>query len=228
MVEIVPAILPKSFDDLESKLALMQGEAPLVQVDVVDGVFAPNKTWPYAGGEMFSSILSGDLGLPFWEDIDFQFDCMVSHPEGEIDNFITAGASSVIIHGAGSDIMPLLEKLQPNRANDFGVRVGVALLPGDDAGTFAQYKNLCDFVQVMGISKVGFQGSEFDPRALDLITSLRANNTALTIQIDGGVRLENARALAQAGANTLVVGSAIFGSSDPIVAMRALSKEANK
>ena len=228
MVEIVPAILPKSFEDLEGKLALVQGLTPRVQIDVVDGVFAPNKTWPYGNAEQFEQIVAQERGLPFWEDFDFQFDCMISHPQTEIENFIAAGATSVVVHGAGSDITSVLEKLQSARTGDFGIQIGVALLPGDDAGVFAQYKNLCDFVQVMGIAKVGFQGSEFDTRALDLITSLRQANAELTIQVDGGVRLDNARALAHAGANALVVGSAIFGSDDPASAIRALLKEANK
>lgn len=228
MVEIVPAILPKSFADLEGKLALMRDVATSVQVDVVDGVFASNKTWPYQGGEMFSSIISQESGLPFWEDFDFQFDCMIVHPEKHAQDYISAGASSIILHGAGEDVREALESLQTSRNGDFPVMLGVALLPGDDAALFAQYAELCDFVQVMGIAKVGVQGSELDMRAIDLITSLRANNQELTIQIDGGVRLEHVRSLVAAGANTLIVGSAIFGSDDPQAAYKKLVKEANK
>ena len=228
MVEIVPAILPKSFADLESKLALMREVAPFVQIDVVDGVFAPNKTWPYVGGEMFSSILSGEVGLPFWEDFDFEFDCMIAHPQKTIEQYIEAGASRLVVHGAGNGILELLEYLQPNRQGDLGIEIGLALLPNDEAETFAQYALLCDFVQVMGIAKVGFQGQEPDARALDLITSLRAQNQALTIQVDGGVTLKNARALAHAGAQRLIVGSAIFANPEPALAYKALVREANK
>ena len=227
MVEIVPAILPTSFADLEGKLALMHEVASSVQVDVVDGVFAPNTTWPYAGGEMFSSIVAQEQGLPFWEDFDFEFDCMISHPK-EIEQYVAAGASRVVVHGAGSGILETLESLQPSRAGDLGIKLGIALLPSDSAETFAQYAHHCDFVQVMGILKIGFQGQEFDARTIDLITSLRAQSPELTIQVDGGVTLQNARALARAGASRLVVGSAIFASDDPRAAYQALVREANK
>jgi ribulose-phosphate 3-epimerase len=227
MVEIIPAILPKSFSDLEGKLALIREHAPVVQVDVVDGIFAPTKTWPYAGGEMFSAIAAQEEGLPFWEDFDFQFDLMISHTAKEAGDYITAGASSLVVHGAGDDARAALESLQKDRQGEWGIKVGLALLPGDTAATFAQYRELCDFVQVMGIARVGVQGSAFDERALGLITSLRQDNPQLTIQVDGGVKLENAQALARAGANRLVVGSAIFGSAEPLVALKEIRRRAN-
>ena len=228
MIEIVPAILPNSFGDLEEKLAIMQGTVRRVQIDAVDGIFAPNKTWPYTEGSRFERILAEEEGMPFWEEFDFEFDAMVAHPKVEIPKFLKAGATRIVIHGAGSDILDMLTLLQPEREGDFAIEVGVALLPGDDAALFAQYRELCDFVQVMGIAKVGFQGSEFDERSLGLITSLRHNHGELTIQVDGGVRLSNARALAHAGANELIVGSAIFANTEPLEALRALKAEANK
>ena len=222
MVEIIPAILPKSFAGLQERLALIREAVRAVQVDVVDGIFAPNKTWPYESDERFEEIVSQEEGLPFWEDFDFEFDCMVSNPGLEIPKFLLAGASRVVVHGAGKNILDTLVTLQPQRAGDLGTQLGLALLPNDDAGVFAQYKELVDFVQVMGIAKVGFQGSEFDERALGLIASLRQNHPDLPIQVDGGVNLENARAIAGAGANRLVVGSAIFKSDDPRAAIKEL------
>jgi ribulose-phosphate 3-epimerase len=227
MVEIIPAILPKSYADLEEKLALIHEAAGAVQIDVVDGVFAPNKTWPYASNEMFADIVGQDAGLPFWEDLDFQFDCMIDASE-DIEQFIAAGASTLVVHGAGEHAKKVLETLQKARSGDLATLVGIALLPSDDAATFTQYKELVDFVQVMGIEKVGFQGSEFDPRALNLITSLRQNHAELTIQVDGGVKKQNIKLLVEAGATKLVVGSAIFGAQDPVNAFEVLTREANK
>lgn len=227
MIEIVPALLPKSFGDLEEKLALMQGTAERVQIDAVDGVFAPNKTWPYTEGSRFERILAEEEGMPFWEEFDFEFDAMVANPKIEIPKFLKAGATRVVVHGVGNEIVDTLAMLQAERAGDFAVEVGVALLPSDDAATFAQYKSLVDFVQVMGIAQVGFQGSEFDARAINLITSLRHNDPELTIQVDGGVNLGNARTLANAGSNRLVVGSAIFNAPDPREAYEQLLHAVN-
>jgi ribulose-phosphate 3-epimerase len=227
MIEIVPAILPKSFSDLEMKLATIQGTTSRVQIDTVDGVFAPNITWPYTEGTRFERILAEEEGMPFWEDFDFEFDAMVINPKEEIPKYLKAGATRVVLHGAGGEIMSALEALQAGRAGDFGVEVGIALLPGDSSGTFAQYKSLVDFVQVMGIAEVGVQGSAFDERALELVAALRADNPSLTIQVDGGVNLENAKQIANAGANKLVVGSAIFAATNPLEALEALEDEVN-
>src|SRR6185503_15773877 len=139
----------------------------------------------------------------------------------DAQDFVRAGASSLVIHSAGKDA---LEALQEERTGEFGVELGLALLPGEEAETFAQYKELVDFVQVMGIAKVGFQGSEFDPRALTLIAKLRRDNPGLTIQVDGGVKMENAREIARAGANRLVVGSAIFSHAEPRAAIEELKR----
>lgn len=227
MIEIIPAILPKSFGDLEMKLSQLHGLAVRVQVDVVDGIFAPNKTWPYTEGTRFERIIAEEEGMPFWDEFDFEIDAMVKNATVEIPKYLKTGATRVVVHGASTELMGILEALQPERAGDFAIALGVALLPGDSAGAFVQYKEMVDFVQVMGIAQVGVQGSELDQRAFDLITSLRAANPGLTIQVDGGVKAENAQALAQAGANRLIAGSAIFGAASPADAIRDLSYEAN-
>ncbi len=80
----------------------------------------------------------------------------------------------------------------------------------------------------MGIEKVGFQGEPFDKHAIYLVERMRRRYPELIIQVDGGVSLENANALAKAGASRLIVGSAIFGEDDPIAASKALQVEANR
>ncbi len=205
------------------QLAVVQGLVGAVQIDTVDGIFAPNKTWPYTEGSRFERIVAEEEGMPFWEDFEFEFDAMVANPKEEIPKYLKTGATRVVVHGAGNEILDTLQFLQSERAGDFGILVGVALLPGDSIGTFAQYKELCDFVQVMGIAQVGFQGSEFDVRALDLITSLHSAYPELTIQVDGGVKIDNARSIALAGASRLIVGSAIFNSPSPAEAIEELS-----
>lgn len=228
MAEIIPAVLPKSYAELEQKLVSIDGAAPVVQVDLVDGVFAPSKTWPFTDEYHWQQILAQEEGMPLWESFDFQFDLMVVDALTYARGAVAAGASSVVLHRAGKNSKEVLEALQQERVGEFGVALGLALLPTDRAEEFAQYKELVDFVQVMGIEKVGVQGSEFDARAIDLITSLRANDATLTIQIDGGVTLENARALARAGANRLVTGSAVFKTDDTHEAVARLVREANK
>ena len=82
MIEIIPAILPKDYEDLKNKIALVRGVAPLVQIDICDGVFVPSKTWPFSTGGAddfnFHRILNEEEGMPFWEDIDFELDLLVA------------------------------------------------------------------------------------------------------------------------------------------------------
>lgn len=223
---IIPAILPKGFADLEQRLSSVQGVAPMVQIDVVDGIFAPTKTWPYVGGDEFEKIIAQEEGLPYWEEFDFQFDLMVKDPKTEALRFIDAGASGLVIHAANEHAKEALESLQ--YARDLDVSLGVALLPSSMVQDLNAFDNLYDFVQVMGIADVGSQGKPFDERTLALVAALRAEYTELCIQIDGGVSLATAQALVRAGATRLVAGSAIFNVHNPAIAYEELYTKTNE
>jgi len=225
MVEIIPAVLPKNFSELEASLGRVVGFATTVQIDVVDGIFAQNKTWPYGDEARFEKICMGDEGLPHWDEFDFQFDLMLAQPETEVLKFIDAGAAAVIVHAQSAGAQAALEALAQKNADvgdDLHTDVGVALLPLAALEVLEPFAGLYDFVQVMGIEKVGFQGQGFDERALVLIAQLRAQYPDLIIQVDGGVSEHNAKVLAEAGANRLVVGSAIFAAPDALAALATL------
>src|SRR5271154_4804508 len=97
MAEIIPAILPKNYEDLKNKIALVRGVAPVVQIDICDGNFVPSITWPFLSksydetflennfDEHFRRILNEQEGLPFWEDIDFELDLMVTNASENFD-----------------------------------------------------------------------------------------------------------------------------------------------
>lgn len=222
MIEIIPAVLPKKFTDLKESLERVVSATHTVQVDVVDGVFAPNKTWPYGDEDRFEKICIGDEGLPFWDEFDFQFDLMLVHPEGHVQKYIDAGATSIVIHakseGAG-EALSLLKHINQGLGEGFQVEVGVAVQPSASTLDLERFQGQYDFVQVMGIEKVGFQGEKFDDKALLLIEQLRHHYPTLLLQVDGAVSLKDIRSLVAAGANRLVVGSAIFTTTD---AKRAL------
>lgn len=227
-VEITPAVLAKNFADLKAKLERVVGASGVVQIDVVDGVYAPSVTWPYDNLVAFERVLAGDEGLPCWEDIDFEFDLMVADPLVQVERYVAAGASRVIVHAKSHGSADAIQKVQPFRTNDeLAVLVGVALSVDARVEDLDLFHAHIDYVQVMGIEAVGFQGHPFDPRATMLVSQLRERYPHLPIQVDGAVSLANARALAVAGATRLVVGSAIFSSEDPRSALRALYTEAN-
>ncbi len=217
MIKVIPAVLPKSFQELTNGLGHVRGVSRMVQIDVVDGVFAKNKTWPYYSGgrEEFEHIIAGESGLPLWEDYDFQIDLMVGHSVRDAFDWVAAGASSIIIHAASPDAQAAIDQLQDNRMGEFKVDLGLAVASDYDASLLAPYIDSIDFVQVMGISNIGEQGQPFDERSLRTIKDIHEKYPELLIQVDGGVNLSTASRFADAGAVRLVAGSALIKATDP-------------
>lgn len=216
---IVPAILPKDFQEMFAKLELLKGAADAVQIDIVDGKFAPNKTWPYVGdrGE-FAAMLKEKEGFPFWKDFDFEFDLMVGKPAERVADFVRVGASRVIVHieSIESDALSSL-------INEWKhvVDIGLALKSATPLAELETFLHEVSFVQCMGNDRIAFQGVALDEAVvLPKIALLRKRYPELTISVDIGVNLETAPRLIEAGANHLVAGSAIFGSANPIKAIR--------
>lgn len=227
-VEIIPAILPRSLEDLRTKLSCMRGVAPRVQVDAVDGIFAKHATWPYTDTHSFEKIVREQHGLPFWDEFDFEFDLMTSDPVADAPQYVTAGALSVILHAHSDGVLSAFQHMVDMREEfgDFTVKVGVAILPTDQPDILEQFEAQFDSVQVMGIDHVGRQGEPFNHQAVFLLERLRRRYPQLLLQVDGGVNAETIPALVRAGANRLVVGSAIFRSEDPAAAYTKLLNRA--
>ena len=230
MVKIIPAILETSLGSIRDRLGDIAGAASTVQLDVVDGVLAPTHTWPHTphGKEEFQAILSGEAGLPHWEDFDFEVDLMVKEATREAREWVAAGASRLVVHAASPDARTALQTLQESRRNEtFSTLLGLALESSDTVEALSSFDGLYDYIQVMGIAHVGVQGAAFDERALTLVAALRTLYPKLSIQVDGGVHLENVKKIAEAGANALIVGSAIFAEGEPRVNMEELSRVVN-
>ena len=230
-VEIIPAVLPQSFKELEEQLAPLKDMIRQAQVDVVDGQYARGKTWPYRDSSTFKKIVQDEKGLPFWDKIDFQFDLMINNPQLVLKEYIAAGASQLILHAASAgaeEALQMIVDMRTDEIGNFSVRAGIAIGPQDQPDALLPFESQFDFVQVMGIERIGRQGEPFDKKALYLVERLRSRYPLLPIQVDGGVTKENARELVAAGANRLVVGSAIFGSDDPVLAYNELVALANQ
>jgi ribulose-phosphate 3-epimerase len=210
-IEIIPAILPQDFNEIVEKLERIKGLAKTVQIDICDGHFVPSFTWPYKKhDDNFDRIVHEDEGMPFWENFDFEFDLMINNPEKVVEDWILAGASRIIIHAeAKGDIKKTVEMLR-GRAE-----VGIALNIDTPINTIDLFSDSIQFVQLMGIDKIGFQGQTFDTKVIDNIKSVKSKYPNLSISIDGGVSIDTSHLLKQAGADRLVAGSAIFHSDNP-------------
>ena len=211
MIEIIPAILPKSISDLESHLNRVRDISRTVQIDVCDSFFVPSKTFPYTDRAAFEKILSEEETLPFWEEFDFELDLMVNDSKVASEEWVRAGASRVIIHIESPDDRAALMSLQPLR-DTYATAVDVALAinldtPIDKLETLAEFGST---IQCMGIAKIGFQGQELDERVYERVREMRKLYPEHAIAVDGGVKISNAKKLVDAGAERLVVGSGLF------------------
>lgn len=230
MADIIPAILPKNYEDLKNKIALVRGIVPIVQVDICDGIFVKNITWPFLSksaevglpqenmDEHFRRILNEQEGMPFWEDIDFELDLMVYDAVENFDIYTKLGPRRIIFH---LEAMSDLEEFQNFLEGvDIYIRdtiqIGVAINPNTPLEKIFPLVSHIDFVQCMGISEIGFQGQEFNERVIENIKKLKEKFSDLIISVDGGVNFENAPLLASRGADRLVIGSAIFNTDDII------------
>lgn len=222
IMEVIPAIIPKDFEDLKDKMSQVLNLTSLVQIDITDGKFVSSKSWPYVAGgfdENFYKILREDEGFPFWDKLDFEIDLMVEKPEDEINYWISAGAKRIIVHIESTKEMQMIVGNFKKRFGEHSnllsdVELGVALNIDTPFSVVSPFLDDIDFVQFMGISKIGFQGVHFDERVIEKIDEVRQNNPGIIISVDGGVNLENAERLLEVGVNRLVVGSAIFESAD--------------
>ncbi|MBU3668604.1 MAG: hypothetical protein FGM57_01400, partial [Candidatus Taylorbacteria bacterium] len=221
---ITPAILPKSFDDLVQHLERISSIAHSVQIDVVDGVFTNNKTWPYIQDHdgMFKKIVGQEEGLPYWETFDFEVDLMVSDPAFVADQWIAAGANRVIVHTRSITKENLLKLASNVRDKGVEIYIGVELRTREKTKEYLTYitaekgdiSNVISGIQCMGISEVGFQHSPFNEEVLDMIREFKKEYPTLPISVDGGVTLDNAGEIYDAGAERLVSGSTVFESGD--------------
>jgi len=214
-MEIIPAILPKNFKEIEEKIGLLSELTKKVQVDICDGKFVPTITWPYWKSDIkieenFDAILKEERGMPEWEEFDYEFDLMISEPSADdARKWLSAGAERIILHlESSSDLDPVIGVL------DSLVQIGIAINTTTDISKLNKYIGRIQYIQIMGIRKAGFQRQKFEMATIDKVKEVKKAFPDLPVQIDGGVTLDTAVLLKEAGADRVVSGSAIFDSDD--------------
>jgi len=209
---IVPAIIPESLDHLQKRLREVRGVASRVQVDVMDGTYAPPTTWPYsvADREAFEAIRREDDGLPYWQDFDFEVDLMVREPERRVEEWALAGAKCLIIHIESTERLEDIFRDCEARH----VEVALALKPATDIEALVPYAERAVFVQCMGNDRIGYHGVSLDPAVPDKIRALKVRWPQTVVGVDIGVTFTTVPSLIAAGAERFAAGSAIFGGGD--------------
>ena len=218
MIDVIPAVLSQNYEDLKNKIALVRGIVPMVQIDLCDGIFVSNKTWPFTtgGGDDFNfrAILNEQEGMPFWEDVDFELDMMVVDAVSNFDVYTKLSPKRIVFHleavGNLEEFKHFLEGMDVYIRDS--IQIGLAINTNTPIEQIFPLVNDVDFVQCMGIEKIGFQGQDFDERVLSQIKSLKEKFPDLIISVDGGVNFKTAPELVEAGVERLVAGSLILKS----------------
>jgi ribulose-phosphate 3-epimerase len=222
--EVIPAIMPDSYEDMLSKADAVLGSVSWVQIDVMDGFFVPSTSWPYdaEGLVSFHDMVKNGEKLPYLDELSYEIDLMVEHPEDEVARWSSFGAKRFLVHFESLESIDALEHIILNYRKVGESEVGIALGVETPIDSITPILQEIDCVQLMGIAKIGYQRQEFDKRVIDNIQRLREVYKDGIISVDGGVSFETAPQLLAAGVDRLVSGSTIFGSDDISSAIQKL------
>ena len=200
---IVPAIIPESFADLVRQVNILHG-LPEVHVDVVDGIFVPAVSWPYKDSDQVTQ--AKDLLSVFSLEVDL----MVKNPLLAATQWLKAGADQLVFHIETVDVDALT-----NFVLEHDVTIGVAISITTPTNDLYKYLAIADYIQIMGIEKIGYQGQAFSLRCLEKIKQIKQDFPNLPISVDGSVNVSTLPILAPYKLSRYIIGSGIMGAKDP-------------
>ena len=210
---ISPSILSADFTRLGEEVnAVLAAGADWIHFDVMDNHYVPNLT---IGPMVCEALRKAGIKAP----IDVHL--MVSPVDALVSDFAKAGASIISFHPEATHHVD--RTIQVIR--DSGCKAGLVFNPATSLDWLDYVIDKLDLVLLMSVNP-GFGGQKFIPSALDKLAEARrriaASGRDIRLEIDGGVKVDNAAEIARAGADTFVAGSAIFGSSDYAATIRAM------
>ncbi|MBS4059124.1 MAG: ribulose-phosphate 3-epimerase [Bacteroidetes bacterium] len=214
---IAPSLLSADFLNLADDIEMVNlSEADWFHCDVMDGIFVPNISF----GLPVISAIKRKAEKPL--DVHL----MIQHPERFIKDFKNAGADLLSVH---YEVCTHLHRtLQEIRNLD--MKAGIVLNPHTPVSVLDNILPEADFVLLMSVNP-GFGGQSFIPETLNKIKRLKEmilkRNLQTLIEVDGGIGIDNAKLLIEAGADILVAGNAIFKSPDPLMTIKMLKNSVN-
>ena len=214
---ISPSVLSADFGHLADDIAMLdRSEAEWIHIDVMDGVFVPNISF---GFPLMPPMRKGTKKV-----LDTHL--MIVKPERYVERFAKAGADIITVHlEATEDPRAVIELIKK-----CGVKAGMSIKPKTPVSAIVPYLNDLDLVLIMSVEP-GFGGQSFIEHSIEKISRMKEmilkKGCNCLIEVDGGVAEKNAAAVAKAGADILVAGSAVFKADDPASAAARIKAAAN-
>jgi ribulose-phosphate 3-epimerase len=201
-IRIAPSILSADFSRLGEEITAIEAAgADYIHVDVMDGHFVPNISF----GPLVMASVRKFTALPF--DVHL----MIAPADPYVAAFARAGADIITVHAeAGPHLHRTLQAIKAE-----GKKAGVAINPATPVSALEHVIDDIDLLLIMSVNP-GFGGQSFIPESLNKIRQARAliGNRDIDLEVDGGISADNARSVADAGANVFVAGSSVYGGND--------------
>ena len=211
MVRIAPSMLSADFLHLEKDVEMVNRNADIFHLDIMDGVFVPNLSYGFPIVEAIASKAEKPLDVHL----------MIINPEKYVERFAKAGADMISFH------LNATEKPEEVLAliRSFGCKAGLVINPDIEVESLFPYLEQADYILLMSVF-AGFGGQKFIEETYGRVERLKAEidrrGLNLPIEVDGGGSPSNAAALVAKGAEILVAGSAVFKSTDPAATIASM------
>ncbi|MBQ6311023.1 MAG: ribulose-phosphate 3-epimerase [Bacteroidales bacterium] len=208
---VAPSMLAADFANLAKDIDLVNSYADIIHLDIMDGVFVPNISY---GTPLVETICKGAT-------IPVEAHLMIVEPQKFFALYKSLGVGSISVHYEACNHLDRTV----NKIKELGMKAGVAINPHTSVNLLEDIVRISDYILIMSVNP-GYGGQRYIPYCTHKIVELKKiiekNNPACLIEVDGGVTTGNIEEIANAGADVVVAGSAVFNAVDPAKAIKLL------